>query len=172
MPIIILSQKVTWTERALKSASRMAKSGSYTKMALFSCKDACRETSMNLAAMPLPTHPNPTSLLLQNIHNSWPLAQMPCAHQWRCAKAYGQTQPHYRNGPIHQWGSWTMQWMHKRKTSPGTFSKEIPKLSWQNTTPTSYGSPRPLQGIYCGILICASCHRWLQPSRMEVFSEK
>ena len=166
MPAIILSQKVTWTERALKSASRMAKSGSYTKMALFSC---------NLWTRLLCHSPHiPIQLRFHcKIYTiSWPLAQMPCAPQWRCAKAYGQTQPHYRNGPIHQWGSWTMQWMHKRKTSPGTFSKEIPKLSWQNTTPTSYGSPRPLQGIYCGILICASCHRWLQPSQMEAFSEK
>ena len=69
MPVIILSQKVTWTERALKSASRMARSGSYAKTALFSCKDACRETSMNSTAMQVHTHPNLTSLSLQNIHN-------------------------------------------------------------------------------------------------------
>ena len=69
MPMIILSQKVTWTERALKSTSRMAKSGSYAKTVLFSYKDACRETSTNLTAMPLPTHPNLTLLSLQNIHN-------------------------------------------------------------------------------------------------------
>ena len=60
---------------------------------------------------------------------SRPLAQTPCAHQRRCTKIYGQTQPCYRNGPIHQWGSWTMRWMREGKTSPGTFPKEIPKPS-------------------------------------------
>ena len=40
-----------------------------------------------------------------------------------------KTQPCYRNGPIHQWGSQTMRWMHEGKTSPDTFPEEIPKPS-------------------------------------------